>query len=189
MTSSQQQMLTNLSHQAVRQAWRSVKPITRKHDAEAAAVAAALWRLHRNLRPTLDHEMRRHLAANPVDLRGPEKTSHERLDHHLEGLAGGISAARAADSVLQWFNPRYKGGLSYSMDTTMKTEFANTLHDAQKVAANVAGIRYVMWEVSASHTRPDECDDYDGQIYPVDLVPEIPHANCYCTLQDVTRYQ
>lgn len=112
------------------------------------------------------------------------------------GLALQLSAKELAARVSSMINPHTPGGVSYAAMRLARTEINNAFHHTQ-IATREAepwtqGMR---WNLSGSHPRPDECNEYaDGQhtkdlpagVFAVGTVPAKPHPNCLCFLTTET---
>ena len=48
-----------------------------------------------------------------------------------------------------------------------------------------AGVKRVMWITEGDNKVCDECDERDGEVYPIDDIPPKPHVNCRCRLVPV----
>jgi len=98
------------------------------------------------------------------------------------GLAQGLSAAEIADSVKDFINPRTPGGVKYAAQRLGRTEINNAAHATSlSKYAKTPWVTAVRWQLSGSHPRPDECNQYaDVGLYPPEDVPEKPHPNCLC---------
>ena len=48
-----------------------------------------------------------------------------------------------------------------------------------------AGVEEVMWNSEHDERVCEDCEDLDGQIFPIELVPDKPHPNCRCWLTPV----
>lgn len=108
----------------------------------------------------------------------------------------GQSASQLADRVRNLISPNTPGGVSYAANRLARTEINNAFHRAQidrrKDEPWTTGMK---WNISGSHPKPDECNDYgekshfkDGEVgvFKPDQVPGKPHPNCLCYLTTVT---
>lgn len=108
-----------------------------------------------------------------------------RVERIIEdALARGASAKELASDVSRFVKPTTPGGMRYAAMRLGRTEINNAFHAVQ-VQHGVAtpwttGMR---WNLSGSHPRPDECNDYEeaGVYAPADVPPK-PHPNCLCYL-------
>jgi hypothetical protein len=110
-------------------------------------------------------------------------------------LAGGLSAAELAKNVSSFINPDVRGGVKYAAMRLGRTELNNAFHATQvQQGIKTPWTTGMKWNLSGSHTVPDECNDYaDSEHYPggeagVFLpgdVPGKPHPNCLCYMTPV----
>lgn len=61
----------------------------------------------------------------------------------------------------------------------------DTVDDAVVTEYKKSGVKEVMWVSEHDNKTCDECLDMDGNIYPIDNIPEKPHYNCRCTVEPV----
>lgn len=111
-------------------------------------------------------------------------------------LATGASAADIARDVRAFIRPDTPGGVKYAAQRLGRTEINNAFHATQvQEAVKTPWVTGVKWNLSGSHPRPDECNDYaDSQHFdggPVGVfkpteVPGKPHPNCLCYCTPVT---
>lgn len=119
------------------------------------------------------------------------KQVHELID---QGLAAGLSARELAASVYKHISPTTPGGASYAAMRLARTEINNAFHERQIIAGERPGVTGCKWNLSGSHKVPDECNlfaqrnshDLGRGVYPVGLVPDRPHPQCFCFLTYVT---
>lgn len=111
-------------------------------------------------------------------------------------LARGASARELANDVRRFVRPDVRGGIKYAALRLGRTELNNAFH-AQQVVSGVdtpwtTGMR---WNLSGSHPRPDECNEYadethipggDPGVYRPEDVPGKPHPNCLCFMTPET---
>lgn len=112
------------------------------------------------------------------------------------GILLGKSARELAKDVSGMINPYTPGGVSYAAMRLARTELNNAFHHAQKgIRASDPFVEGMRWNLSGSHPRPDECNDYaEGQhysggaagVYKPDQVPGKPHPHCFCYITSVT---
>lgn len=97
------------------------------------------------------------------------------------GLIQGLSASELASDVYHLISPRTPGGISYAARRLARTEINNAFHtqQTQKAASNPF-VKKVIWKLSGSHPRPDECNEYAAKRYDPEDVPGKPHPNCLC---------
>lgn len=99
-----------------------------------------------------------------------------------ETLASGINAREFAARARDWFSPSTPGGVRYAAMRLARTEINNAFHSmsAQKYA-ETPWISDVEWNLSKSHPKPDECDEYaKSSPYKSDKTPARPHPQCMC---------
>lgn len=126
-------------------------------------------------------------------------TSGKVDDIVTSALARGASAAELAKDVRGFINPNTPGGVRYASMRLGRTELNNAFHASQiQQAQKSPWVTAVMWNLSGSHPKPDECNEYAddthftggeaGQFKPME-VPSKPHPNCLCytTTVDVGR--
>lgn len=113
-------------------------------------------------------------------------------------LGRGASAAELARDVRAFINPNVRGGVRYAAMRLGRTELNNAFHAAQvRSAVECPWVDLVKWNLSGSHPKPDECnqyaeDDNDGKgagLWRPGSVPGKPHPNCLCytTTVDIGR--
>lgn len=97
------------------------------------------------------------------------------------GIIQGLSASEMAQSVYHLISPRTPGGISYAARRLARTEINNAFHTQQTLKAkNNPFVRQVIWKLSGSHPKPDECNDYAAKRYDPEDVPGKPHPQCLC---------
>ena len=111
-------------------------------------------------------------------------------------IARGSSARELAKDVRQFIRPDTPGGVKYAAQRLGRTELNNSFHGTQVLGATRNPMITAMkWNLSGSHPKPDECNDYadggdlgDG-LWSPGQVPAKPHPNClcYCTSQVPSR--
>lgn len=111
-------------------------------------------------------------------------------------IARGTSARELAKDVRQFIRPDTPGGVKYAAQRLGRTELNNAFHGTQVLGATRNPMITAMkWNLSGSHPKPDECNDYadggdlgDG-LWSPGQVPAKPHPNClcYCTSQVPSR--
>lgn len=110
------------------------------------------------------------------------------------GLLLNKSAREIARDVRVFISPTTPGGVSYSAMRLGRTELNNAFHTTSvRSAASQPWVDGVRWNLSESHPRPDECNDYadhddglgKGIFNPKD-VPGKPHPQCLCYTTTVT---
>lgn len=109
-------------------------------------------------------------------------------------LARGLSARELAGEVRPFIRPDVRGGLNYAAMRLGRTELNNAFHaTAVRQSVRSPAIQGMKWNLSGSHPKPDECNDYadhggDGVWLPNE-VPAKPHPMCLCyvTPETVSR--
>lgn len=117
--------------------------------------------------------------------------SSGRVDRLVNSaLARGLSARELAKEVAAFIRPDVPGGMSYAAMRLGRTELNNAFH-AQTIMDNqdYPWVKYMKWNLSSSHPRPDECDrlarqgavkGMPGGVYLVEQTPSKPHPHCLC---------
>jgi len=106
------------------------------------------------------------------------------------GLLLQKSAAQIAKDVRQYISPDTPGGTSYAANRLARTEINNAFHTQQVASrAEEPWTQSFTWNISGSHPKPDECNEYGEKThftggqpgeYRVGDVPGKPHPNCLC---------
>jgi hypothetical protein len=101
-----------------------------------------------------------------------------------------MSAKEIAKQVFRFIDPETPGGASYAALRLGRTELNNAFHtNSIKQAQAMPWVEGVKWNLSGSHPRPDECNEYaedthyrggDGGVFLPQDVPPKPHPNCLC---------
>jgi hypothetical protein len=114
----------------------------------------------------------------------------------IDVLSRGGSWKEMADEVSGLINPRTPGGVSYAAKRLGRTEINNAYHAAAVVEGRQSPfIIGQKWNLSGSHPRPDQCNDFaekthqqgsDVGVYRPGDVPGKPHPQCLCFLTPVT---
>jgi hypothetical protein len=111
------------------------------------------------------------------------------------GIALNKSAKEIAGAVVDLINPDTPGGASFAAMRIGRTELNNAFHTTTtKAVADKPWVDGVKWNLSGSHPRPDECNDYSSMdhaglgdgIFTSDKVPGKPHPNCLCFTTVIT---
>lgn len=111
------------------------------------------------------------------------------------GLALNKSAREIAKDVRRFIHPNVPGGVSYAAMRLGRTEINNALHATNvRLYEKHPWVEAVQWNLSGSHPRPDECNEYaeidnfgmGRGIWPTDKVPSKPHPNCLCYTTAIT---
>lgn len=105
------------------------------------------------------------------------------LDRRIQSAIGrGLSAREFATEIKQFVNPRTPGGVRYASMRLARSELNNAFHATTiATAQDQEWVEGVQWNLSSSHPKPDECDDYASRepFDPKD-VPKKPHPHCLC---------
>lgn len=104
------------------------------------------------------------------------------------GLIQGLSARELASDVYRFISPTTPGGASYAASRLARTEINNAFHEQQKAGGQRPGVKAVIWNLSGSHGKPDQCNVYASQDtdglgrgkYKPGNVPSKPHPQCLC---------
>jgi hypothetical protein len=99
-----------------------------------------------------------------------------------QGLISNLSARELARDVFKYISPTVPGGASYAAHRLARTEINNAFHERQIQGANRPGVESVIWNLSGSHPKPDECNQFAAKRYKPNNVPAKPHPNCFCYL-------
>lgn len=123
-----------------------------------------------------------------------------RVDDIINGaLARGASAQELAKDVRKFIRPDTPGGIRYAAMRLGRTELNNAFHAGQvKSAIESPWTTGVRWNLSGSHPRPDECNQYaddvhyeggEAGVFKPEETPGKPHPNClcFCTAETVDR--
>jgi hypothetical protein len=104
------------------------------------------------------------------------------LDARINGmLANGASARELASYVKGFIDPNVRGGVSYAAMRLGRTELNNAFHTVSRNHWDANPfVDSMKWHMSRSHPKPDECDQYDGKVFPTGDVPDKPHPQCFC---------
>lgn len=120
-----------------------------------------------------------------------------RIDEIVNAaLARGASAAELAKDARRFIRPDTRGGIKYAAMRLGRTELNNAFHAGQvKSAIDMPWTTGLLWNLSGSHPRPDECNDYaddvhfeggDAGVFKPEDCPGKPHPNCLCFTTAVT---
>lgn len=111
------------------------------------------------------------------------------------GLILNRSAKEIADTVRKYIHPNVPGGQSYAAMRLGRTEINNAFHQTTIDAAkNEPWVEGFKWNLSASHSHPDPCNDYATQddddlgsgVFKRSNVPAKPHPQCLCYITAIT---
>lgn len=118
------------------------------------------------------------------------------VDRTVESaLARGLSARELAKEATALIKPNVAGGVSYAAMRLGRTELNNAFHATSAQAARQSPfVEGVIWHLSGSHPRPDECNEYaanavEGEpagFFAPDDIPSKPHPQCLCYTTPVT---
>lgn len=120
-----------------------------------------------------------------------------QVDRFIEtALARGLTAREFALEVAKFIRPDVRGGVSYAAMRLGRTEINNAFHAKQaEKARETPWTEAVQWNLSGSHPKPDECNEYaekshfkngpPGYWLPADI-PHKPHPHCLCFTTPVT---
>lgn len=126
-----------------------------------------------------------------------EMLTNGKLDAIINNaLYRGASAADLAKDVRAYVNPNTPGGVRYASHRLARTEINNAFHATQvQEGINSPWVNALKWNLSGSHPRPDECNEYaesshfsgggQGEFRPEET-PQKPHPNCFCYTTPVT---
>ena len=106
------------------------------------------------------------------------------------GLLLGKTPREIAKDVKRFIDPATPGGASYAAMRLGRSEVQNAFHfNSAKQYKESPWVERVLWTLSGSHPRPDECNEYAdsvhftggraGEFRPDDL-PAKPHPQCLC---------
>jgi len=102
-------------------------------------------------------------------------------------LARGLNAEQFSREVRDLIDPNTPGGVRFASLRLARSEINNAYHAMTIRAAElkpwVVGME---WHISGSHSRPDECDKLNGDVFkpPADT-PRKPHPQCMCYVTPV----
>jgi hypothetical protein len=109
------------------------------------------------------------------------------------GLAAGKSAKEIAGSVATMIRPDTPGGVSFAAMRLGRTELTNAFRStSDRMAQKMPWVIGEKWELSGSHPREDECDDFadadteglGGGVYSPGNLPD-SHPQCLCYTTDI----
>jgi hypothetical protein len=123
--------------------------------------------------------------------------SGQQLDRYINAmLLNGSSAREIAKGVRGFIDPFTPGGASYAAMRLGRTELNNAFHRTSvRLNADNPFVEYMKWNLSESHPRPDQCNDYaygvhmrggEQGVFRKDEVPGKPHPQCFCYVSAVT---
>lgn len=129
------------------------------------------------------------------------KVAQKGLNDAIDvGLALGKSPQEIAASVKQYLRPDVPGGASSAALRLGRSEVLNAYHTTTvRNYRKTPWIEKCKWNLSGSHPRPDECNEYaeggdlkGAGIWSLAEVPSKPHPNCLCfvtpVMMDIDKY-
>jgi hypothetical protein len=110
-----------------------------------------------------------------------------------QALAQQLSAKQLAKQVKGFYSPDVPGGVSYASMRLARTEINNAHHTTTiRMAQDKPWVRGFKWNLSESHPRPDECNEYATRdvglgagVFPKGDTPSKPHPQCLCYLTHI----
>lgn len=111
------------------------------------------------------------------------------------GVALNKSAREIARDVRGFIDPNVRGGVSYAAFRLGRTELNNAFHTTSRRAyAEQPWVAGVKWNLSKSHPRKDECNEYAEEdrhgigsgVFKRGAVPGKPHPQCLCYITPIT---
>jgi hypothetical protein len=115
-------------------------------------------------------------------------SNYQNTRDEIEGLIRsaiiqGNSARELARTVFDFISPSTPGGASYASMRLARTEMNNAFHQQQIKAGDKPWVKHMVWHLSGSHKKPDQCNVYaDKRTFEVADVPGKPHPHCLCFL-------
>ena len=111
------------------------------------------------------------------------------------GLLLGKSAAEIANDVRGFISPNVPGGASYAAMRLGRTEVVNAYHQTNvRQMQREPWVERALWNLSGSHPRPDECNEYAEDVtfrggepgeWLTNSIPSKPHPQCLCYITPV----
>lgn len=109
-------------------------------------------------------------------------------------ITNGASAREIATRARDFISPDVPGGASYAAMRLGRTELNNAFHQTSvRIGASQPWVIGQKWNISSSHPKPDECDEYaahdEGKgrgVFGPTSVPGKPHPQCFCFITAVT---
>lgn len=110
-----------------------------------------------------------------------------------KALAQQLSAKEIATKVKSHFRPDVPGGTSYAAMRLGRTEINNAHHTTTiRNAKNREWVTGFKWNLSGSHPKPDECNQYADHeeglgrgVWSKEGAPGKPHPHCLCYLTTI----
>ena len=125
-----------------------------------------------------------------------QKTKQALNDTINSGLLLGKSPKEIAKDVSKYIRPDVPGGVSYAAMRIGRSEVLNAYHTtALNKYKETPWIKTARWNLSGSHPKPDECNEYaddvhykggEAGVWLVEEVPGKPHPNCLCYVTPVS---
>ncbi len=150
-------------------------------------------------RTGIDSIVSRGAAGKPLEqsVYNTSVAAGQQLDRTINAmLLNGASAREMATAVRGFVDPFTPGGASYAAMRLARTEINNAFHTTSVRLNNDSPfVEYMKWNLSSSHPRPDECDDYahnthmrkgEPGVFHKAEVPSKPHPQCFCYVTPVT---
>lgn len=111
------------------------------------------------------------------------------------GLLLGKSARELAADVERFIDPAVPGGSSSAAMRLARTEINNAHHTVSRNKYQTTPwVEGIEWSLSGSHSKPDLCDEYAGEVHfrggepgvfkPTEC-PDKPHPHCFCYITPV----
>lgn len=124
--------------------------------------------------------------------------TREWLDNAVtRAVATGQDPRALAKTISQWVSPDYPGGADYASKRLARTEITQAYHaSARSRYIAQPWVVGVQWNLSASHSRPDTCNDLSDDahivngpagVFAPEEVPQQPHPNCLCFITPVVN--
>lgn len=122
------------------------------------------------------------------------KVSTKQVGDIVErALAQQLSAKQLAAKVKGFYSPTVPGGASYASMRLARTEINNAHHTTTvRMAQDKPWVTGFKWNLSGSHTKPDECNEYAERnvglgvgVFNKEDVPSKPHPQCLCYLTHI----
>lgn len=111
--------------------------------------------------------------VDPVTLYAFLPETERKKQRLIEALAVATNRNAEIDKALRYW-------------TIQVSQFAdNSVYNARLEAFRQAGIRHVVWITQEDNRVCEDCDDLNGQIFPIDNVPPPQHINCRCFVMPV----
>lgn len=102
-----------------------------------------------------------------------------KRDRLFESVVSASKPAQAREA----FN---KGARLWFNQSSQYVDFA--VDEARKQAFTDMGVEFVKWVSVEDDRRCEECRELDGQIFPIDAIPDKPHHRCRCYLVPVVSF-